>query len=152
MPSWLTLELILGIVGTLTGILGLVIHLTRIMRERPQLKVEIVRCQHHVATYKTGGQSKKVGTLIEVEMRVHNRGDWDTTLNDAQILIKDYRSGKEKLKTGGIEVPGHTTRVLEHSFSVPGIEISDSSADCVFILYHTHGKQRVTAVSNLRGA
>jgi hypothetical protein len=149
-PSWLTVELVLGIIGTVTGILGLIMHLIRLRRERASLHIEVLRCQHRVTWHKTPGESKIAGTLLLVEMRVDNRGDWETTVYDLQLLFRDY-SSREKLKAG-IRILAHATETLDHSFFVPAAEISDSSVSCSFILYHTHGKQRVGATSSLRGA
>ncbi len=150
LPQWLSTDLVLGIVGTVTGVLSLLIHLIRLRREKPNLALEPLRCMHRLSKNKAGGASVNIGTLIEMELRVNNRGDWDTTVNDVQLAYSDYSSAREKLKAGGVEVPKHGTKTLVHSFFIPGKEINEPTIDCKLTLYHTQGAQTFHIVSNIR--
>jgi len=95
-------ELILGIIGTATGIFGTIISLysiyltrKRMQREKPVLSVKVLDCRHKVSD-----DSKS--TVLYLQYVVHNMGDRGTHLNEIDAVAVGF-NGK----------PHHVTRNIQ---------------------------------------
>ena len=90
----ISLELILGIIGSVTGVMGatsLIIHILRYLKEKPKIEVELVDASHY---YQRRGENKKNYFLCFIlETHVRNKGDRGTTIGEA---ILDFTLGEEK--------------------------------------------------------
>jgi len=140
-----------ALIGAITGVPSLVITLIRLRRERVNLVLEPRRCTHHLSKNRAGGASVSVGVCVQLDVEVNNRGNWDTTVNDVKLKCTDYQSPKEKLKAGGVRIPRHDTKPLEHTFFIPGKETASPTMKCTLTLYHTHGHKSFDVTTSIRG-
>lgn len=132
-PEWLTPALVLGVIGTTTGVLALILHFLRFRRERPDLKVDVIDCRHRA--------SAQVSTNLNIKYTVHNKGDRGTQLYRIEASATDFKGKKH-----------HVSKELsQHINASDSLTLSDSLffkphfqyreiMNCSFKLHHTHGK------------
>ena len=159
LPEWLSPELILGIIGTATGVLGLLIHFVRLRKEKPDLKTEVTNCWH----YTERNRNRPPTFRLELGFRIKNTGHYGTTLSKIEAVFHD--SGKEYLMDSDLfqteqEYPltptlpvenlliqPHRTTDTGSVFRLKGAVIEQKVLKCSFILYHTHGKETFKVTS-----
>jgi len=84
LPSWLTPELILGIIGSVTGVSALLLDLMRYLKEKPKIEAEVVDATHSFFDL----PDKNSRTLsFDVEVRIKNKGDKGITIGEAKTEI-----------------------------------------------------------------
>jgi hypothetical protein len=80
-------NLTLGIVGTIAGVVSLSVHLWRLRRENPRLIIRVLSCEHDFAH-----ESKALSFWSEMELR--NLGDRGTNILGIDVKFrakeKDY--------------------------------------------------------------
>lgn len=86
-PEWLTLALVLGVIGTITGVCSLILHFLKYRRERPNLLVNILDCRHKVDE---DGKS----TNLYIQYILRNKGDRGTKLNKIEAFATDFKGEK----------------------------------------------------------
>jgi len=147
-------NLILGIVGTITGSVAIIIHYWRLKRENPCLKIEVLRCEHDYAV-----STNQVKTIsLWARFRIKNLGDRGATINDMDLVFRD--NGKEyrlhRRLIGGRHyaednkkewINAHETRDILADFYETFEGNEREQLDCILTLYHTHGAETVKAVS-----
>ena len=160
----ITTELVLGIIGTVTGILGLIIHYTRLRKEKPNLETEITYCLHlfHM-------DNLHPNLRFKVWFRINNKGDRGTTIHEVDLLsepgghecptkgILFHLVGTERLSIGRIRVEANETTefvvyfIESEEWMRPYAtkEKSIESIDCKFIIHHTYGKEDVIGSSRI---
>ena len=159
----LSLELILGIIGTATGVLSLIIHFIRLRKEKPVLKLEVTKCWHYLERRK----NRQPTFNLELESRIGNRGHYGTTLSKIEVVFYDSRKRylmesdyfhtlehvtlMPTLPVQNLWIVLHKTTDTECVFRLEDAAIEQEVLKCSFILYRTHGKEtfRVTSPFSL---
>lgn len=148
-------NLVLGIIGTVTGSIAIFIHFWRLRRESPRLEAKVLKCEHDF-TLSTSG-IKSISFWAEVQIK--NLGDRGTSINDMDIIFEDngneYRL-KKKYFRGLTEeskrrwINAHDIIDIEADFYETFEGNEKEQIDCTFTIYHTHGAEKVKAVSQKR--
>ena len=87
-------NLTLGIVGTIAGVVSLSVHLWRLRRENPRLTIRVLSCEHDFAH-----ESKALSFWSEMELR--NLGDRGTNiLGIDEVYSQRKRVYSEDVKSG----------------------------------------------------
>ena len=71
---------VLGIIGTITGIGALIIHLLRLRKENPRIKVKVLSCEHDF-------EPKRNQLSFWTKFQIRNLGDRGTSLNDIDLVF-----------------------------------------------------------------
>ena len=155
MSEFSSINLVLGIVGTVTGIIALFIHFWRLRRESPRLETKVLKCEHDFTV--SISQIKTISFWIEVQIR--NLGDRGTSINDMDVTFED--DGKtHRLKKRHFRGPrGQSKRrwINAHDIIDVGADFYETfqgndreQIDCTLIIYHTHGSKEVKTISQRR--
>jgi hypothetical protein len=142
-------NLTLGIIGTIAGVVSLSVHLWRLKRENPRLAIKVLSCEHSFEH-----ETKALSFWSEMEVR--NLGDRGTDI--LGIDVKFEEDEKEyTLKMANQEPvveddlirwirPHETIRTLQTAF----MKFEDTPKEqiaCTFTIYHTHGAEKIKANS-----
>ena len=144
------LNLTLGIIGTIAGIVSLSVHLWRLKRENPRLMLKIIKCYHEI------DEARILSFYSEIEIR--NLGDRGTNILEIEIAIKSNDNNfsvkmknqdneEEKVSMKWIR-PHETIRTNQFGF-IKFDQRARKEIDCQFIIYHTHGAEKIRAISKL---
>lgn len=147
----------LGVIGTITGALALLISYRTYANARPNLKVKVKKIEHYRETYL---EEKMKKIVIATQLSISNCGDRPTTLNEIEVQFthdgKQYKFKEEILRIGTdgeentyhskISVEPHETTDEYQYFKgfVPSIP---PEIICNFRIYHTHGICSFKAIS-----
>jgi len=156
MSEFPTFNLVLGIIGTITGVIALLVSYWTYRNAKPRLEVTAKRAEHVIDKR----FPKKIGfTFI---FTIKNRGDRGTTLNEIEMSYKDNgktHSQKQEIEEGDMMMVGgvHKVNLNPHETIDKLILFDDDSIeeppkatmDFSFILYHTHGAYRFNLTSKL---
>jgi len=112
MSEWVpVVGLILGAIGTVTGIVSMYIHWKRFQMEKPKVTVELIDCDHKFVSE----EERKRGMHWKIELapkfRITNVGDRGTTFSKYEVSFKinaDQYSGSQ-------DNPVYHKKVEEHS-------------------------------------
>ena len=85
MSEYPTINLLLGIIGTITGLFALFISLWSYWREKPKLKMEIIKSKHNY----THNPSEKQELNLWADFQVKNLGDRGTRINDVVLSFNN---------------------------------------------------------------
>jgi hypothetical protein len=129
MPEWFTKELILGIIGTITGISALLFQLyIKLVRENPILKVS------DALLFLEKENDKVKGSL---SFNVDNLGDRSTTVTRVNVILGDHVEVIERLRTVS---PHSSIRFPEKKdFSIKLFTQYKEIENLRIIVIHTHG-------------
>lgn len=150
MSEYQTTNMILGIIGTITGTIALIISYLIYRKEKPNLKLEISKCKHSYTT----STSQVITINFWASFHVHNLGDRGTRINDVGLSFvtdeKDYQFKKRESmdpRENDVRIEAHDT--VNFSADFWGIFESEEKEkiDCVFTIYHTHGTMDVQFTS-----
>ena len=143
----MSIELILGLVGTVTGILGLIVHIIKFRRERPHLKVEVIECTHEFNQKWEPGDWK---AIFHPSFRILNQGDRSTTVSKIELsfVINDkefytYQDHSKYYKP----IDAHETVEVTAPLYIYSQTDEQGSIQCRFTIHHTHGKQIIECTS-----
>lgn len=148
----MSIELILGFIGTITGIIGLLLHYITFQKEKPRLKFELTKCEHSFYPARSHFRLDSV-------FRVRNVGDRGTTITKAGLSFKLDEKIYSVPYHCFITFPGanlvlslwidahETIDEFLTIFEIKGETITQESLDCTFTLYHTHGKETIRGTS-----
>ena len=145
------INLTLGVVGTTAGILALVVHFWRLKREKPDLVIRVLKCDHAYDR-----ETQALSFLSEIEIR--NIGDRGTDILGVDLKF-DYKKTEYAMKTfnqddegknGNVKWirPHETIRTIQSSLTRFGT-VPKKQIQCLFTVYETHGTKEVEATSNL---
>jgi hypothetical protein len=84
LPSWVTPELILGIVGSATGISSLLLSLKKYSKEKPQVTAEVVDATHR---YRESRARNTRTVILDVDVCIKNKGDKGITIGEAKMKV-----------------------------------------------------------------
>jgi hypothetical protein len=145
-------NLTLGIIGTIAGIVSLSVHLWRLRRENPRLAIRVLNCEHDFEK-----ETKALSFWSEIELR--NLGDRGTNLLGIDVKFKGEED-EFTLKMSNQEPvvendsikwirPHETIRTFQTAF-IKFDGSANEQIDCIFTIYHTHGAEKVKAKSQRR--
>jgi hypothetical protein len=142
-------NLTLGIVGTLSGVISLTVHLWRLKRENPRLDLKVLNCEHSFEA-----ETNAISFWSAIELR--NLGDRGTNILGTDLMFeydnKDYvlKMSDQDCDTEENPIkwirPHETIRNLQVAFTKFEIE-PRNSIDCTFTIYHTHGAEKIKTKS-----
>jgi hypothetical protein len=154
-----SVELVIGIIGIITAILSLIVHLIRLRKERPRLEVEAIYGEHWF--FNVDKDREKPIFRLNAGFRVKNLGDRGTTLHKAQLSFmidnKQYSVQQDlfeifpgpKFETT-VWINAHEITEIGIFFAhLEGETITQESIVCTFTLFHTHGKKKVQGISKM---
>jgi len=156
----ISLELFLGILGTVTGLMGaasLFIHILRYFREKPKIEAELQEAKHH---YSSRGENEKNYFLTFItDSLVRNTGDRGTTIGYAEL---SFSIGKQQhtLSERSVLLQANrqarlgpndmaTLRVSFQLLSSYDVHPEQKEIPFELTLYHTHGETKLHGVSNI---
>ncbi len=148
-------NLVLGIIGTITGSIAIFIHFWRLRKESPRLETKVLKCEHDFTFSKS--QIKTISFWAGFQIK--NLGDRGTSVNDIELSFEDdekkyqlkkwyYRGTVEKSERRWINA--HETIDIEADFFNTFEGTDKEQIDCTFNIYHTHGAKKVKTVSKRR--
>jgi len=140
--EWLTP--FLAIVGTVTGIAGLLLHLVKFRREKPNLQVETHGCFFEHEGPGPYNPDTEEGSIAVIDCLVHNRGDRGTQINAIETRFHVEGVEYQKVEAHSVFVEAHKSERVRHDFFFPGLRI-EKDVRCRFALHHTHGKKTFDA-------
>ena len=143
------INLTLGIVGTLSGVISLTVHLWRLKRENPRLELNVLHCKHSFEA-----ETNAISFWSEIELR--NLGDRGTNILGTDLMfeyedkiyvlkISNQDSATEENPIKWIR-PHETLRNLQVAFTKFEVE-PRNCIDVTFTIYHTHGAEKIKAKS-----
>jgi hypothetical protein len=145
-------NLTLGIIGTIAGVVSLSVHLWRLRRENPRLTIRVLSCEHSFEK-----ETKALSFWSEMELR--NLGDRGTDVLGIDVKFEDDEK-EYTLKMSNQEPvveddlirwirPHETIRTVQTAFTkfegTPKEQI-----ECTFTIYHTHGAEKIKTKSQKR--
>jgi len=140
----ISLELILGIVGSVTGVMGatsLIIHILRYLKEKPKIEAELVDAKHY---YSRRGENEKNYFLNLIsETRVRNKGNRGTTIGKA---VLNFVLGEEKHRmtqdTNDRVGPNDMVKICPRLDFLSSYDKAPKQEEIPFqlIFYHAHGR------------
>lgn len=164
MIEFSTINLVLGIIGTVTGIMALFIHFWRLRRENPRLATNVLKCEHDF----TVSQPQTKTILFWAGFQINNRGDRGTSINDVDLVFvnkgKEYRLKKQYFRDVPIKEPRYVSmKEPQRIWISPHVTIDaladfwgiyegddEDQIECAFTIHHTHGAERLKAISQRR--
>jgi hypothetical protein len=154
------ITLVLGLIGTVTGIIALLISYWTYRKEKPNLETEVLSLTHNFTP--TSSNGKHIN--FWVRFRLKNLGDRGTRINDIGLSFKineheyDLKANEIRevtpdglLKAGPDFIEAHDTLVIEADFyrTYEGKD-EQEKIDCKFTLFHTHGSYDFKTTSTLK--
>jgi hypothetical protein len=140
----------LGLIGTITGIMAIIISVYTYRKENPNLKVSVLGCQHKFTV--STSQIKMISFFAEFHIK--NIGDRGTRINDIGLLFKvgekEYslkKAGFWNMTSESKWIEAHDNINLEGNFSIQYTSDEKDRLNCDFTIYHTHNPCKVKAVS-----
>lgn len=144
---------ILGIIGTITGIIALFISYWTFRAERPKLTAKVLECHHSYS--KVEGKTR-INFFATLE--ISNLGDRGTTINEVEVQFeingKKYSFKKEYFR--GLRAEGkrrwinpHEIIEVQPDFSQELETMEKNRIACKFVIYHTHGSLTSEAMSEI---
>ena len=144
-------NLTLGIIGTIAGVVSLSVHLWRLKRESPRLELKALNCEHDFIK-----ETNMLSFWSELEVR--NLGDRGTNILGIDLMFKhkekDYTlkmtNHEHDIENNSIKWirPHETIRIQQIAFTK--FETKPiNNIECSFTLYHTHGAEN-TKTKSLR--
>ena len=145
-------NLTLGIVGTVAGVVSLSVHLWRLRRENPRLTIKVLKCEHDFEK-----ETKALSFWSEMELR--NLEDRGTNILGIDLKF-EYNEKEYNLKMSNQELvvsddlirwirPHETIRTVQTTFIKFEDKIKEQ-IECTFTIYHTHGAEKIKANSQKR--
>lgn len=145
-------NLVLGIIGTVTGILALSAHFWRLKRESPRLKTEVLKCEHDF-------EEDKKRLSFWADLQIRNLGDRGTDMLGIDLAFEDDKQ-EYNLKLDCQQPvfeddlimwirPHETMKKFQTAFTTYDGDVKEQIG-CTLTIYHTHGAEKVKAVSERR--
>jgi hypothetical protein len=153
-----SVNLALGIIGTITGIVALFISWWTLRKEKPHLEVSVLSCEHMSVI----SQSKVKNVSFWIRFQLKNTGDRGTTINSVDLIFNDdSKKGRYKLQSWSLNgvilqqdktwLNAHETADVETNFvAIPFPDADKELMNCTFTIYHTHGAKPIECVSHER--
>jgi type II restriction/modification system DNA methylase subunit YeeA len=156
MSEFSSINIALGIIGTVTGAIALFISFWTLRKEKPRLKIRILNLEHDFAV--SHSQIKTISFWVMFQIR--NLGDRGTSINDTELafiddgkqhsLKKEYWKGYAHESERRNWINAHETKEMKDDLYGRFDGNEKERMDCVFTIYHTHGALHVDAVSERR--
>jgi hypothetical protein len=155
MSEYPAINLVLGIIGTVTGVIGLFVSYWIYRREKPSLEIKVLKCEHDFTVSKEQVKSISFWT----DFLIKNKGDRGTTMIDMELAFEvagqQYELKKQYYRDRYVNekriwISPHETLDLSTGFWGAFTGSDEEQIDCTFTIYHTHGAERMRAVSQRR--
>jgi hypothetical protein len=164
MSEFLNVNL-LGIIGTVTGIIALAISYRTYSKQKPNLNVKVTNCEYGIS-FDSAFHHRAIN--LWAKFQIKNIGDRGTSINDIVLSFtvdgKKYQFNKKyfgspriALVPEGLEhlvemsksewIEAHQTRDIEANFIEQFDGTEENQIDCIFTIYDTHRGYRVKAIS-----
>jgi hypothetical protein len=155
MSEYSSITLVLGIVGTITGIIALCISFWTVRRESPRLKGRVLSCTHSYSDSEKNVKMISFSLLLEIR----NLGDRGTTIKD--VVLSFWNSG-QKYQSRMINFErlldrSHSRWIEAHELVEVGLYAQERfdgteerQIECQFQVFHTHGAIKVEGKSESR--
>jgi len=153
-------ELILGIFGSITGLLGatgFIIQVLKYLKEKPKIEAEIMDVNHHYVSNQRN--EKKYFLQFWISIRVRNKGDRGTTIGDSVFY---FTVGKQQFKeTIDLAMPltGSKARIEPNDLEIIYLNLSHpTSYDKLpkqekipfkLVMHHSHGDIELQGTSKI---
>ena len=144
-------NLTLGIVGTTAGIASLLVHLWRLKREKPDLVLKVLRCNHECDR-----ETNALSFFSELEIR--NIGDRGTNILGVDLKF-DYKKTEYGMKmvNQDNELQNNNLKWIRPHETIRTIQIAvtrfnskpQKQIQCMFTIFDTHGAKQIKSISNL---
>lgn len=156
---------ILGIIGTVTGILALLISWRLYSKQKPNIKIKVVKCEHNFPNLSEKNKTRDI--RFWTKFQVKNVGDRGTKINAITLSFKT--NGKEyHLKERNLQdelsdllsvmvksTPKNSDRwIKSHDTSDVGADFDslfdgpeENQFECTFTICDTHKEYVVTSIS-----
>jgi len=155
MSEFSNINLVLGIVGTVTGISALFISYWTYRKENPHLKVSVLKCEHDF----TLSEGLAVTLTFWTGFEIKNTGDRGTSINDIGLLFRtdglEYEWKKKYFRGPKVVsekrwLEAHDTLKVEADFYDTYVGEEEEQIDCTFTIYHTHSSEKIRVISHRR--
>jgi len=136
----ITLELALGILGSVTGVSSLILEVKRYLKDKPRIEAEIVDTPRH-SYY---DQEDKCVLILVIRVRVRNKGNRAITIGEAR-LIATHGNQSVKLSCDNVDEriePNDLVSIelsFNHLFSFDQL-LKQDAIPFELVLYHAHGE------------
>lgn len=145
------INIVLGILGTVTGAIALFVSWWTLRKESPRLRMTVLKCEHSIKV-----QTNRVRTItFWAEVQVKNVGDRHTSVYDMSLAFEDNGNKYSFKKSYFRDLPSQE-RIL-----IPAHDVVNIRADfyeryegndkeqikCTLTIYHTHKTEAVKTVS-----
>jgi len=146
------LNLVLGIIGTITGIVALSVHFLRLRRENPRLKIEVLKCEHDF-------EEEKKTLSFWAELQIRNLGDRGTDILGVDLTFEDDEQEHNlrmehhgELYEDDLKRWIHPHQTIEKSLTTFTKYEGDikERINCTLTIYHTHGAEKAKVISERR--
>jgi len=156
MSEYPAINLVLGLIGTVTGTIALIISYIVYRKDQPRLKVTITKCIHNFNDALTH-------INLWVTFQIRNQGDRGTRINDAGLSfsINEQKYNLKKQNFGefhggsltSVWIKAHDTESFTAYFSEnleSNLKKKLESIDCTFTIYHTHEPLTIKTTSKFK--
>lgn len=128
-----SVELILGIIGTVSGIIGANYTVSQLTRNRPRLFINDIQARHYV-----GEGPYSNSTFIVLSCKIRNKGHIGTRVTKAVIEI--YADERHTFTHNRLDnrVEPSDTASFRDTFSIDGKRITASKIQGRGTFYHTY--------------
>jgi hypothetical protein len=130
----MSVELALGIIGTISGLCSLYLHYKRMQKEKPILSIEVLDCRHKVS------KDGKL-TFLFVKYIVKNIGDRGTRLNKIEASVVDWQGMTHEASCTipkDSHVDGNDNKTFFHLIHFSPLFQYSVKMKCRFNLHTTH--------------
>jgi hypothetical protein len=143
---------LLGFIGTITGVLALLITYRTYAKQKPNLKIKNAECKHNYTV--SASQIRHIN--FWAKFQVHNIGDKGTRINDIVLsftnsgekhdLHKKYFRGLAN-EAESIWVEAHDTKEINADFYEDFQGNEQNRINCIFTILDTHKSYFTKTVS-----
>jgi hypothetical protein len=159
MSEFPTITLVLGLIGTVTGIIALLISYWTYRKEKPNLEVEVLSSTHNFTP--TADNGKHINFWLK--FRLKNLGDRGTRINDIGLHFRmnnaEYDLKAQQLnellpngncKVGPKWLEAHDSVIIHADFYRIYDGTEAEKIGCTFTVFHTHGSYDFKTASTLK--
>jgi hypothetical protein len=156
MSEYPAINLILGLIGTVTGSIARIISYMTYRKDKPRLKVIVTDCIHNFNDALTH-------INLWANFQIQNQGDRGTRISDLSLSFTINKKGHTLKKQnlgetrGGsvtsVWIEAHDTESFTAYFSEnfeSNLMEKLESIDCTFTIYHTHEPLTIKTTSKFR--
>jgi hypothetical protein len=151
--SEFTINLALGLVGTITGVIALFISWWTFNKDKPKLKISVIECSHNFIVSQTGDRKT---VSFWVDFLIKNIGYRGTTIEDVELFFENDGKPYKMLKQNYIRDFSQQKRIsvspsqsfdLSPDFHSEFFGKEEDTIKCTFTVFHTYKAETVKHTS-----